>query len=277
MNHGLPDDHASVRFYDGDYPWRGDKRAPSNFDDVVAFQGLAHDIDLFLDIASSVDGPILDACCGTGRVTVPLARAGHQVIGADISAGQLEQLRANLALEDEEVRRRVEAVEADVTTFDLGRQFPLAIMAFNSLCCITSVEGQVAALRRLAAHLAPEGQLVLDLVNPLKLPLQGDPVPKPFFTRTNPATGRRYTRFAMSDAFDESHCQRLHGWYDELVDDGQVRRSFYSLHWRPIFLPELQLMLGQAGLSARHIHGGHQREPFTAQSGKLVVFAEHAR
>jgi SAM-dependent methyltransferase len=275
MNPGLPDDHASVRFYDGDYPWQHDRRAPSNFDDVVAFQGLAHDVDLYLDVANDAGGPILDACCGTGRVTVPLARAGHRTVGVDISAGQLAQLRTNLALE-EAVRRRIEAVEADVTNLDLGRKFELAIMAFNSLCCITSPDGQLAALRHLAAHLAPGGQLVLDLVNPLKLPLLGDAVPKPFFTRTNPATGRRYTRFAMSDAFDENNRQRLHGWYDELLEGDVVKRSFYSMHWRPIFLPELQLMLMLSGLRARHIYGGHQREAFTAQSAKLVVFAERA-
>ena len=54
MNEGLPHDHASIAYYDGDYPWRGDPRAPSNFDEIVVHQGLAFDIDFYLQLAGRV-------------------------------------------------------------------------------------------------------------------------------------------------------------------------------------------------------------------------------
>jgi SAM-dependent methyltransferase len=276
MNEGLPHDHASITYYDGDYPWRGDPRAPSNFDEIVAHQGLAFDVDFYLRLAAGVQGAILDLCCGTGRVTVPLARAGHRVVGVDISAGQLAGLTSNLKNESAEVAARVTAIEGDIAQIELGATFGLIVVAFNSLCCLTTSDAQCLALRAIERHLDPDGVVALDLVNPLKLALQGDAVPKPFFTRINPRTGNRYTRFAMSDPFDEDHRQRLHGWYDEIDAAGNVARRFYSLHWRPIFLPELRHMLSGAGLAVRHLYGGHRQEPFTAQSAKLVVVASRA-
>lgn len=44
------------------------------------------DLDLYLPFAQRSGGPILEAMCGTGRVLVPLAQAGHTVVGLDISA-----------------------------------------------------------------------------------------------------------------------------------------------------------------------------------------------
>jgi SAM-dependent methyltransferase len=273
MNDGLADDHPAIRYYDGDYPWRDDPRAPRNFDSVVTLQGLEHDVEFYLSLARGIEGPVLDLCCGTGRIAMPLARAGHRVLAVDLSQGQLAGFAANLDRESLEVRARIESRLADITTIDLGSRFDLAILAFNSLCCLLSAEAQLEALHRIGRHLSARGRVVLDLVNPLRLALQGDAVPKPFFTRMNPVTGRTYTRFAMSDPFDEEHRQRLHGWYDELGPDGQVSRSFYSLHWRPIFLPELRQMLARAGLEITELYGGHRREPFTAQSMKMVVVA----
>src|SRR5262249_29210954 len=169
---------------------------------------------------------------------------------------------------------RVQLIEQDVADLSLcGREFPLAIMAFNSFLCITDFEGQCRALHSVAKHLRPSGILVLDVINPLGLSLQGEHEPKPFFTRRSDASGAVYTRFAMADAFDENQKQRLHGWYDEIDAAGTVKRKFYSLFWRPVFRFELELMLRQAGLTVVSVEGGHQKEPYTATSPRMFVRA----
>jgi ubiquinone/menaquinone biosynthesis C-methylase UbiE len=269
--------HASLHYYDGDYPSKGDPRCPENFDATTAHQGVAHDVDRYLEIARDTGGPILELCCGTGRVAIPLAAAGHSVTGVDISAELLRQLRAKLERVPPEQAARLTALEADVTELDLAeRRFRLAIVAFNSLLCIPSFEQQRRVLRRIHHHLDRGGSLVLDLVNPLALDLRGDSTPKAFFTRTNPHTGNTYTRFAMRDALDEAHCQRLHGWYDEVGPSGTITRRFYSLSWRPIFRYELELMLAEAGFTIERIEGGHQHEPFGVMSPHLFVQARKA-
>ena len=51
------------------------------------------------------------------------------------------------------------------------------------------------------------------------------------------------------------------------------KRSHYSMYWRPIFKTEIQLMLQTAGLRFDAMAGGHQHEPFTAQSPRMFITA----
>lgn len=264
----------SLHYYDGDYPSEHHAVFRENFDETTRFQGLMHDVERYRAIAKGVSSSILELCCGTGRVTIPLARDGHDVTGVDLSSELLRQLRHNVERAAPEARDRLHLIEADVTSMALERRdFALAIVAFNSLLCIADFEGQRQAIRRVHQHLRPGGLLVIDAVNPVKLKLEGDVTPKPFFTRKNPHTGNRYTRFAMCDALDQEQRQRLHGWYDEVEGDGRVRRRAYSLTWRPIFRFELELMLREAGFVIEAIEGGHQGEPFSAASPRMLVHA----
>jgi len=274
MNANLPDDHSSVYYYDGDYPGQAISPFPENFDPTTIAQGIAYDIDRYQQLADeSQGGSVLELCCGTGRVAIPLARRGFSVTGIDISESMLSRFRENLGREEPAVLERISLVRGDIANFDLGKRFALIIVAFNSLLCVTRFEDQCAALVAAARHLDENGRLAIDVMNPLVLSFRGELAPKPFFTRRNPHTGNLYTRFAAMGPMRDDQVQELFGWYDEVAPDGLVRRATYSLHWRPIFRYELELMLERAGLEVESIEGGHHREPFTAQSQKMFVIA----
>ncbi|SRR5712692_1407372 len=277
MNSDVDSNNAAVYYYDSDYPSPDLSLYPENFDEVTEYQGLAFDVPRYKELATAVGGPILELCCGTGRVAIPLAMEGFDVCAVDISRGMLDQFGRNLQKQVEATRSRITLVQQDITSLVLERRdFQLAIIAFNSLLCITDFEAQCRAFQAVATHLAPTGMLVIDLVNPLNLKIHGDANPKPFFTRRNTHNGNQYTRFAMMDPFDEDHRQRLHGWYDEMDADGTVRRRHYSMHWRPIFRFEIDLMLRQASLQICKIEGGHLKEPYTAQSPRMFIQARKA-
>ena len=55
------------------------------------------DRDFYLELAREYGGPVLELGCGTGRITLPLARQGVDVTGMDASRAMLEVLRAKLA------------------------------------------------------------------------------------------------------------------------------------------------------------------------------------
>jgi len=51
----------------------------------------------YVEMAHGRDGPVLDLACGTGRLTIPLARAGKQVTGGDLSPHMLQRARLSTA------------------------------------------------------------------------------------------------------------------------------------------------------------------------------------
>jgi SAM-dependent methyltransferase len=254
MNADLPATHPSVDYYDSDYPGVGTSTLPANLDGMVEAQGLAHDIGRYLGLAADAAGPVLELGCGTGRVAIPLARAGARVTAVDISAAMLARFRGKLDAETAGVTSRIELVQQDMRELTLAHHgYALALIPFNSLMLLTERREQQRALARVAAHLAPGGLVAVDVVNPLSLPLRGDPVPAPFLRRRHCGRDRSYTRFAALGPLDADQRQLLFGWYDEQ--------------------DELELMLECAGFRVESVEGGHRREPFVATSPKLFVVA----
>ena len=82
------------------------------------------DTAFWLTMAAAADGgPVLELGCGTGRVLLPLARAGYEITGLDLSAPMLDRCRAKVDAQPPEVRERVRLVLGDMTSFDLGGGF----------------------------------------------------------------------------------------------------------------------------------------------------------
>ncbi|MCW5803568.1 MAG: class I SAM-dependent methyltransferase [Deltaproteobacteria bacterium] len=276
MNPDTSENDATFYYYESDYPSATLGRYPENFDAITKFQGIAHDVARYEEIASRGASSILELCCGSGRVAIPLARRGYPVVAVDIAGPMLARFKQHLAIEPHDVSERIELVQADVTSLSLNRSFDVVLCAFNSLLLMPELEAQLSVLKVARAHLARTGTFALDVVNPLALKIEGNPVPTPFFTRRNPQTGNMYTRFAMSGPFDAEHRQRMFGYYDELDANGIVHRRPYSFVWRPLFRFELELMLRSAGLSIATLEAGHQHEPFaSALSPRMFIEARH--
>ncbi|MBP2311341.1 class I SAM-dependent methyltransferase [Azospirillum soli] len=274
MNKDVPDTDASILYYDGDYPSLeiGDVRAEDAA--TLARIGILGDVAFYKEQAEATGGPVLEIGCGTGRLTIPLARAGHKVWAVDISAAMLDQLRAKLALEPPEVQARVHVIQQDATALDLPvRGFRLAAIPFNVLMLIPDFTAERRTLASAAAHLAPDGRLALDVMNPLTLSLDAEKKPSPSEPRRNPRTGNRYVKNSLASRLDEQQRQRLYGWYDELLPDGKIEVSEFAFTWRMIFRFELELMLDSAGFAIESLTGDFEASSWTVDSRRMVVTA----
>src|ERR671912_98833 len=80
------------------------------------------DLDLYLALAARTEGPVLELAVGSGRVAVPLAEAGFEVVGVDNDAAMLERARVRGG-------DALQLVESDLLEADLGARFGLAILA----------------------------------------------------------------------------------------------------------------------------------------------------
>jgi SAM-dependent methyltransferase len=275
MNASIKDQtHASIVYYDSDYPSRYFSRYPENFDEIVEQQGIADDVYKYQRLARQYGNRVLELCCGTGRIAIPLAAEGCTVTAVDVSGALLNRLKTNQESIENFPYQNLSVVKQDVTELSLPqRDFDLIICAFNSLLCIPDRDLQQKTLFNAAAHLRPHGLLALDIWNPLVLNLEGDKIPESYFTRKRTDNGNQYTRFAATGKMNAEQVQPVYGWYDETTPDGTIKRTPYNMEWRIIFRYEMVLMLEKAGFQVTNIYGGNRDEPFETHSLKMFFEA----
>lgn len=134
-----------------------------------------HDVAWYVREARKRGGPVLEYGVGTGRVAVPMARAGLEVVGVDLAATMLEVLEARLAREPPPVRARVTTHRGDLREVRLGRRFPLVTAPFNLFLHLYTWKEARAFLERVREHLADGGTFLFDVSVPQPADLCRDP------------------------------------------------------------------------------------------------------
>ena len=276
MNYDTPGDDASILYYDADYPSL--EIGPARSEDAAALAriGLLGDVAFYRERAVASGGPVLEIGCGTGRLTIPMARAGVEVWAVDSSGAMLDQLRAKLADEPPDVRARIRVVHQEASTLALPAcAAALVILPFNLLMLIPDGEQERRALCAAARHLRPGGSFALDVMNPATLPQQADSAPAPSQPRRNRLSGNPYIRHAQTSATDSRQVQRISGWYDELLPDGGIRTTGFAFDWRMIGRPQLEDLLRTTGFAVERITGDFDGADWTIDSRRIVVTGRH--
>jgi SAM-dependent methyltransferase len=244
-----------------------------------AIYGSRDDAHFWHVTAAVADGPVLELGCGTGRVLLPLARAGIEITGLDLSPRMLERCSDRLQSEPAAVRERVCLVAADMTAFDIGRRFAAIICPFAGFQQLTSVEQQLACLDRCRRHLRPHGRLVLDLPNP-------DPAPSAYVQDARGdgeasaelvewTDGRRIRWWMTVTGYDrQQQCNECEVTYEIIAADGASRRLTETLVLRYVFRFELEHLLFRAGFGVVALYGDYDLSPFADESPALIVVAE---
>ena len=123
---------------------------------------VTEDIEFYVEEARASGGPVVELACGTGRIAVPVAKAGIRVIGVDASAGMLAIAREYAAAENVELDLRL----GDMRDPPVVEHVPLVLIPFRSLLHMTSEPERLRALRAARGLLAPGGRLVFDVFAP---------------------------------------------------------------------------------------------------------------
>lgn len=234
------------------------------------------DVGFFVDAARDAGSPVLELGCGSGRVLLPVARAGIEVVGLDSSPSMLAGCRRHLAQEPSAVRARAELVEGDMRSFDLGRTFSLVTIPFRPFQHLVTVEDQLACLGSIRRHLRPGGQLILDLFNPsieaLAQPVGVESPPEAEFSMPD---GRRVTRrfriAARDRANQVNHVELI---YEVTHPDGRAERRVHAFAMRYLFRFEAEHLLARAGFGVERLYSGYDKSPFgSSYPGELIFVA----
>jgi SAM-dependent methyltransferase len=218
----------------------------------------------YQELAEQTGGPVLEIGCGTGRLTIPLARAGIVVTGLDIVPGMLERARQKAG--DLPVRW----VEADVRQFQLDTRFRLIFATTGVIEHMLARGDQEALLARVREHLAPGGLFALDVALP-RLVSGGEMVEEqPWFSYEDEQG--RMVQVSGTSRYDpatqinvETAVRR---WRDG-DDREQVHRAPLALRFSE--LHEVVELLEHSGFTVMAQYGDYQRGPLVVDSKTLIA------
>jgi len=234
------------------------------------------DLPFWQSLAESAEGPMLELACGTGRLVLPLARAGLSVTGLDASPFMLAVAKRKLAQENDEVRARCRFIEGGMSDFTLDERFGLIYIPARSFQILLTYDEQRSCLECCAQHLRPGGLLGIDVFNP-----RLDFLISPEGHHDGP---NEFVGPAGASVVHESHAQYdLAGqvltadwWYVARDANGTVTRQDYDLKMRYFFCLEMEWMLEACGFEVEALYGNFDRSAFAGDSPEMVFVARKA-
>jgi len=208
------------------------------------------------------DVRILELCCGTGRLTIPIAKDGYNICGVDITSSMLEQ--AKLKASDNGLE--VEFIEADIRTLDLPEKYDLIFIPFNSIHHLYQNKDLFQALNVVKNHLKENGLFLLDCYNPnIKYMVESENEQKDIAEYTTKDERKVLIKQKMRYE-NKSQINRIE-WHYYINDEFD---SIQNLDMRLYFPQELDSYLERNGFTVIHKFGSFKEEEFNDSSEKQI-------
>ena len=233
-------------------------------------------VAFYTALARETGGPVLELACGTGRVSIPIARLGFAVTGLDIVPGMVEVARSKSA--DLPTRW----VADDARAFDLGEHFRLIFLTGNAFQLFLTRADQEALLERAHAHLHNDGLFAFETRNPRSATRTRAHPDAQWFplleTRDEAEEWRIYTdssgrevRVSTTQVYDHV-AQILHVTSDRRWREGDREHTTVTrIALRYTFPQELAALLHYNGFTIIRQYGDWNLEPLTAASRSIIV------
>ena len=241
-------------------------------------KSLTVDIGYVLALAGRVGAPVLECGCGTGRILLPLARAGFVVTGIDSSPAMLQLIRQKLRREQPEVRQQVRLILGDMTDFALPEAgFKLAVVSYNTLLHLNGMQKR-QALHAIHRHLQPGGMLFLDLANPHALAQTPNDLMLSLEQVLDALkTGEQVLVFARNHLQAPAQTLQITWIYDRSpAGGGPVAREVVTSSYHYLYAHEVDLLLADTGFTPSGFYGDYRGKAFSEDSERLLVLATRA-
>jgi ubiquinone/menaquinone biosynthesis C-methylase UbiE len=226
------------------------------YDEIASFydpwsRSVTEDVVFYVDEAIAASGPVVELAVGTGRIAVPIARAGVSVIGVDSSPAMLDVARAAAAKAG--VSDLVDLHLGDLREPPVAERVPLVICPFRSLLHMETEREKLRALEAAHRLLEPGGRFVFDVFSPSREDIEE-------------TDGRWLERepgiFERADWDEGTRTLTL------TVRSLGAMTSF-GLHW--LSMPEWRSLLEGAKFAVEATYGWFDRRPFSDEEDMIFV------
>jgi SAM-dependent methyltransferase len=226
------------------------------------------DVRFWQRLAARIGGPALELGCGTGRVLVPLVRAGASIVGVDRSAAMLRRARRRLSRGGLAGRGRL--VRGDIRALPFtDARFDLVIAPYGILQSLLSDRDLTATLSSVASVLTPGGVFGMDLVPDVPHWAEYD--------RHVALRGRRGrgTRVTLIESVRQDRRRGLTLFDQEFVEvrgrERHVRR--FTLTFRTLPVRTLTGRLARAGFRVDAVLGDYDGRPWDPRASTWLLLA----
>jgi SAM-dependent methyltransferase len=245
--------------------------ARAHFDDpdyyAQSYADRKDDIALYTRVAKK-HGRVLEYGIGSGRIAIPIARGGAQVVGIDQSRAMLADLRARLKRQPAELRERITTRTGDMRKVRLGKRFPLVICPFNAVLHLYTREHVEQWFERVREHMEPRGELVLDISMPILEDLADEPGTsysmRPF---NHPTAGL----VGYKEIFDYDRVRQI--LFVSMCFEPKTKGKepfMVPLAHRQYFPGEFEALLHYNGFEATDVYGDFEGGPLVQSSDVMV-------
>jgi SAM-dependent methyltransferase len=212
---------------------------------------VVEDITFYVEEALACEGPVVELAVGSGRIAVPIARAGRRVIGVDLSEGMLEVARS--LAEEHGAADLLDLRVGDLREPPVEERVELVICPFRSLLHMQDEADKLRALRGARELLLPGGRFVFDVFAPSDEDI----------AETNGIWLEREPGiFERADWDADTRTLRLS------VRSGEHAASM-ELHWLSAI--EWRRLIDEAGFDVAALYGWFDRKPY--RGGEDMIWA----
>ena len=228
------------------------------------------DVKFWQSMAQRANGPILELGCGTGRVTIPVARTGARIIGIDRSA---EMLGRALKRSRRTRSHRPAWLRGDIRVlpFRDSVRFDLVMAPYGILQSLVRESDLKATLASVERVLERGGIFGVDLVPDL-------PVWKEYRDKVRFRGLRRggKSRITLVESVRQDRAKKLTIFDQEYVEQrGRARTSRrFSLVFRTLTVPQMTRRLENAGFRIKAVLGDYSGRPWDRRADVWLILAE---
>lgn len=229
------------------------------------------DINFFINETQKSSGEVLELMSGTGRVSIPLLKAGVKLTCVDISA-ELNTIFKNKL---EQMGLKADIYQMDICELDLPKKFSMIIIPFHSFAHIVSPENQRKALSRIHQHLLPGGIFICTLGNPVLRQQAVDGQLRLFKKYSLPdEQGTLFLWITENKDPNDNEIVEALQFFEEFDTKGILKsKRLLELHFRLSHKEEFEKLASEAGFIVKAFYGDYSYAEFKPDSSPFMIWS----
>lgn len=236
-------------------------------------EGLEHDTSFYVELAKQSGGPVLELGCGTGRISLAIAREGIKVVGLDRELKMLEQAQRKAKAMG--LSSMIDWENQDIAHFQLQQKFPLIIIPYRSFQHLCTVSEQTSALHTIHEHLMDTGMLACNIFVPEISKITAmDGLYSYRGTFPVPGSEEKVDVYDMVETDHFNQILQVVRYYERFSQIGiSLERLRTQMKIRYIYPGEFTHLLSHTGFRIQARYGDFLQGSFHSHSQELIIVA----